>query len=105
MSAIRMIYVTCSSEEEATQIAKSLLDERLVACANIGAKMASLSSWKNELHKAEEFPLWLKTKESLALEVIARVEELHSYECPCVVSLPISLSSAGFEQWLVETTK
>ncbi len=104
MSAIRMIYVTCSSENEALNIAKILLEERLVACANIGAKMRSLYLLKDELNQADEFPLWLKTQAKLVQKVISKVEELHSYECPCVFALPIEASSNGFEQWLVETT-
>jgi periplasmic divalent cation tolerance protein len=82
---MRLIYTPCSSKEEAKTIASSLLEQKLIACANIIPNIQSLYIWEGELRDEEEFILLSKCKEKHAQEVERKIEEMHSYECPCIL--------------------
>ena len=99
-----LIYVTSSSKEEATKIAKILVKEKLVACANIYDNVSSIYQWKGELQEDTETIIILKTKMSLFEQVSAKIKELHSYECPCIVALPISIGEKNFLDWINNLT-
>jgi len=103
--AYSFIYITCSNKEDALDIANQLLEEKLIACANILPDMTSVFSWKGELEESLESVLILKTKDSLYQQVEARVKELHKFECPCIVSLPIQKGFAPYLKWIDESTK
>ena len=100
----RTVYITTGSEKEAEQIAKTLVEEKLVACANIFL-IKSVYWWEGEVQNDNEFAMFLKTKESLVEEVIRRVKELHSYEVPCIVSLPLEKGNPDYFKWIEESTK
>jgi len=99
-----IVYITASSREEAEKISRVLLEERLIACANILDPVASLFWWKGEIRKDAEALLIAKTKESLVDQLIERVKALHSYECPCIVSFPLVKGNPDFLKWISEET-
>lgn len=99
-----LVYVTAESREEALAIGRSLVEERLVACANVIDGMTSVYFWKDQIEQASEAVLLLKTRQELVPRVIIRVEDLHSYDCPCVVALPISAGNPVYLQWLSNET-
>jgi periplasmic divalent cation tolerance protein len=97
-------YVTCPDRGQALAIARSLIDERLIACANIFPGMTSLYRWEGEVHEAEEVVLVLKTSMPLVEPVIQRVKVLHSYTCPCVAVLPVTGGNPDYLAWIVAET-
>ncbi len=100
-----MLYITASSTEEAASIGKTLLEERLAACINIIPGMTSMYWWQGRIESSSEAVLIVKTTEILVPEVEERVLEMHSYECPCVIALPINKGNKAFLQWIDETAK
>jgi periplasmic divalent cation tolerance protein len=100
----RTVFVTTAGDDEARRIGRVLLEERLVACVNIVDRIRSLYWWREAIQEDEEAAFVAKTRAELVERVIARVQELHSYECPCVVSWPIMDGNPSFLQWIADTT-
>jgi periplasmic divalent cation tolerance protein len=100
-----LIYITAGSMDEARGIAKALVSNRLAACANIIDNMNSLYWWNGEIQEEREVILIAKTVESLVPEVIDKVQSMHSYECPCIVSLPIIDGNPAFLEWIEKETR
>lgn len=100
MTDIRFIYVTTKDADEARRLARTLLEERQIACANILPQMEAIYEWQGKVCEEKEAVLILKTTAAKVAAVIARVEELHSYEVPCAVSLGIEEGSAAYLDWL-----
>lgn len=99
------IYVTCATEDEARTIAHSLLKDRLVACVNILPVIQSLYWWNDAMQDDRETAFFAKTTEENMDKVIERVKKLHSYDCPCIVSLPIKKGNPDFLKWIVDTVE
>lgn len=99
-----LIYITTKDEEEARKIGKTLVVEKLVACVNIHP-IESIYRWGGEIREESEIAMLVKTKAKLVDEVIKRVKELHSYEVPCIVSLPIEKGYPDFLKWINQSTK
>lgn len=100
MTSVRLLYVTTKDADEARKIARELIDRRLIACANILPQMESIYRWKGQIEESSEAVLILKTEERLVAKTIEAVKELHSYEVPCVLSLPVEQGSEGYLNWL-----
>lgn len=81
-----------------------MVEERLAACANVVDGMTSVYRWQGKLASETETVLILKTRQGLAEAVIARVNALHSYECPCVVVLPVIAGNPAFLDWIAQET-
>lgn len=103
MSAI-MIYITCAGSEEAEKIASHLLDRGLVACANIMAPHRAIYKWQGKVENAQETAMIVKTREGLFEQVRAEICAMHSYECPCIVAVPLVAGHEPFLQWINEQT-
>ncbi len=103
MSA-RFVYITASSEEEAARIGKRLVEDRLVACANIIGSIRSFYWWEGKIQEDQEAVVIVKTREELMERLMDAVRSLHSYECPCVVSLPIVEGNPDFLRWIYDET-
>ncbi len=99
-----LVYITASSVDEARAIAKELVSSRLAAGANIIENISSIYWWEGEIQNEKEALLIAKTKESLVEELIEKVKSMHSYSCPCIVSLPIIKGNKPFLDWIVDTT-
>jgi periplasmic divalent cation tolerance protein len=100
-----LVYVTAAGEAEAELIAREVVTRRLAACANIVPGMRSLYWWRNKLESARETVLLLKTTDALAEPLVAAVKQLHSYETPCVVILPLSGGNPDFLRWIEAETR
>lgn len=99
------IYVSCDSEKQAISIGSALVEERLVACVNILGEMKSLYWWDGDVQSGDEIVLIAKTTEPLVATVTNRIKELHDYEVPCVVALPITGGNPDFLEWIRQETK
>jgi periplasmic divalent cation tolerance protein len=95
-----LLYVTAGSEEEANKIATTLVEEQLVACANILGASTAIYRWKEKLTKETEFILILKTVARLVQKSVQRIGELHSYECPSVIVIDINDGNKEFLTWI-----
>lgn len=98
-------YVTTPNRESALSIAHCVVGERLAACANILPGMTSVYRWKGQTQVDDECVLILKTRRSLTERLQARVLELHGYECPCVVFLPVVDGNPAYLAWLGSETE
>ncbi len=98
-----MIYITTSGEEESKLIAKTLLEERTVACANIIPSMKSFYWWEGEIEEDTESILILKTRSDKLDTLIKRVKDLHSYELPCILEISIQDGSEDYLKWLEDS--
>jgi periplasmic divalent cation tolerance protein len=103
--AANFIYMTAGNKAEAQKIAKALVEHRLAACVNILENMQSIYRWEEEIQEDTEVVLIAKTRESLVSELIEKVKSLHSYDCPCIVSLPILDGYAPFINWIHDEVK
>jgi periplasmic divalent cation tolerance protein len=101
----RLIYITASGMDEARTVGRALVSERLAACVNIIENMQSMYWWEGEIQEDREVILLAKTRETLVQRLISRVKELHSYDVPCVVSLPITGGNPAFLDWIVAETE
>jgi periplasmic divalent cation tolerance protein len=99
-----LIYVTSKDAEEARRIAKAVVNERLAACANLLGGVESIYRWQGAVCEDQEAALMLKTSGARKQELIDRIRELHSYDCPCIVALPIADGNPDFLRWIAEET-
>lgn len=100
-----VIFVTASTEEEAKKIESTLLDQRKAACVNIILGIKSSFWWKGEIETAQEVLLVIKTKTSKLNEIIRIVKEIHSYETPEVIALPIIGGNEDYLRWIGKEVK
>jgi periplasmic divalent cation tolerance protein len=99
------IYVTASSYEDAHRIGSAVVAERLAACANLLPGITSMFWWEGRVQEASEVTIILKTRSDLVERLTDRVRELHPYECPCIVALPISGGNGMFIDWIISETR
>ncbi len=92
-----LVFITSSSEKEGEKIGSALVKERLAACVNLIAGVKSTFRWKGKISSEQEVLLIVKTKDRLFHKLKKRVQELHGYEVPEILALPIL---AGFEKYL-----
>ena len=100
-----LVYITAGGREEALQIGRALVEDRMVACANVLDGMYSLYWWEGAVQQDSEAVLIVKTRRALVPRVIERVRALHSYDCPCVVALPIVDGNPDYLAWLAAETE
>lgn len=94
------IYVTTKDKAEARSIGRYLVQSRLAACINIFDHMNSMYFWKDEFQDDQEAVLIAKTTEQRVPDLIEAIKNRHSYDCPCIISLPISGGNPDFLRWI-----
>jgi periplasmic divalent cation tolerance protein len=99
-----LVYVTASSSTEALEIADDVIGARLAACANVIPGMTSVYRWQGEVRQEQEVVLLFKTRSELVAALTERVTARHSYDCPCVVAVPIVDGKPEFLSWIVAET-
>ena len=105
MSRPCLLYMTAGDREEALALARMLVGERLAACANVLGAATSVYRWQGAVQEEDEVVLVAKTVEDRVDAVARRVREMHSYDSPCVVALPISGGDADFLAWVQEEVR
>jgi periplasmic divalent cation tolerance protein len=98
--AINFIYMTAGNKAEAQKIGKALVESRLAACVNILDNMHSIYRWEEKIQQDSEVVLIAKTTDRRVSQLIDKVKSLHSYDCPCIVSLPVSDGYPPFLDWI-----
>jgi periplasmic divalent cation tolerance protein len=99
-----VVLSTAGSREEAERIASALVDEHLAACVNVIDGLTSIYRWQGKVERASEVLLVIKTRRASAARLIARLGELHSYDVPEAIVLPIAAGSRPYLQWLLAET-
>ena len=105
MSNYIVIYITTGSINEAKKIGRTLVEEKLVACSNIISPIRSIYSWQGEICDDKEALMVLKTRKTLFKQIVNRVEDLHSYDVPEIIAMPIIEGSTKYLSWINEETK
>ena len=104
MSEVAAVYAVFGSAEEAARIARTVVEERLAACANLLAPCRSVYRWDGAIEEAEEVPALFKTTALLAPVLIARIAALHSYDVPAITAWPIADAHAPYADWIALET-
>ena len=99
-----LAYITASDLNEAEKIGQALVQNKLVACVNIFSGMQSMYMWKGGLEKSQETVIIAKTTEKLRDRVLEKVQNIHSYECPCIIFIPVMGGNPEFLQWITHET-
>jgi len=94
-------YITTKDKEQALTIGRTLVEERLAACVNVLDPMTSIYRWENGICTDNEAVLIAKTSAAKAEQLSDRLKELHTYECPCVVFMPIVNGNKEYLEWLL----
>jgi periplasmic divalent cation tolerance protein len=95
-----IVFVTAGNREEAVKIVRTLLEEKLIACGNIVDPVSSLFWWQGEIEEEKEALVIMKSHEKLFKKLSKRVTELHSYDVPEILALPIVDGSPSYLDWL-----
>jgi periplasmic divalent cation tolerance protein len=103
-SRILLVYITAPDGECARRLGATLVRERHAACANIIDGLASCYWWQGEVETAVESLCLCKTTARAYPGLEARAKELHPYETPCIVALPLGAGYAPFLRWVDEET-
>lgn len=100
-----IIYCTVPNKKEGKIIAKSLIENNLAACINVIDKIESTFSWDGELCEETEAMMIIKTKKVLFEEIRTSIKELHSYNVPEIIALPIVEADETYLKWIAHETR
>ena len=94
------VFIIAASHQEAEKIARAIVEEKLAACANILPGLQSIYRWQGKVEQANECAIIAKTMAQKFDVLQLRIKELHSYDCPCIVALPIVAGSDEYLDWI-----
>ena len=103
MSNEKLIISTAGSRDEASRIAKVLVEESLAACVNLAGPIDSVYRWHGKIENAQEFLMLIKTTSAKSAKTIARLRELHSYQLPEAIEIDIEGGSTEYLRWIRES--
>ena len=98
------VYMTAGSFEEAKSLAQILVGQNLAACVNLLENMTSIYNWEDKMEESQEVIMIAKTRKTLMPKLIEKVNSLHSYDCPCILELPIQGGNPEFLSWIESQT-
>jgi periplasmic divalent cation tolerance protein len=98
-----MAWITCPSQELAQKIAQSLLEQQLIACAQISGPIQSMYTWEGKIHSDEEWRLVLKTTAQVQHQLIAKVLEIHPYQTPQIVLTEVIGGHPEYLNWIQDS--
>lgn len=97
-------FVTAPSEDEASGIARALVESRLAACVNIVRNIRSIYRWQGAVEDDSEVLMVVKTERGLFAALSEKVKEMHSYDVPEIIAIPIVDGSESYLEWIREST-
>ncbi|MBI4538770.1 MAG: divalent-cation tolerance protein CutA [Gemmatimonadetes bacterium] len=103
--ATRVVLTTLPDADAAEAFVRCLVEERLVACGNIVPGIVSLYWWKGEVERASEALVILKTTEGVLRDLLTRLPELHPYEVPELLALPVGAGHLPYLAWVAQETR
>jgi periplasmic divalent cation tolerance protein len=105
MTNIKLIYTTFSCVNDTKHVIKQLLEEKLIACANINSNVQSIYQWEGKTCCEDEVSVILKTNDLLVNKAMEKLKALHPYKIPCIIVLPLSSIDENFAEWINEVLK
>ncbi len=105
MSDKVLVFVSCEGKEQAEKIAGALVEERLAACVNVLPGVSSCYVWEGKLTWSQEVLLVVKSTREAFGALEKRVVELHSYEVPEIIGVPVELGLAKYLQWVGDSVQ
>ena len=102
--SIILFYVTLPHTESGTQIAKKLLEDKLIACANILPSHTSVYEWDGKIVEENEHVMILKTRAELAQKVEEVVSTMYPYDTPCILQINTEGVNSPFSEWINQQT-
>jgi periplasmic divalent cation tolerance protein len=100
--AKKLVLTTAGTRNEARRIARALVERRFAACVNVVGPMESVYRWNDAVQASEEWLLLIKTTEEAFADVNQAISELHSYELPECIQIPIEAGGSAYLQWIEE---
>jgi periplasmic divalent cation tolerance protein len=101
-SPITMAIVTAPSHDVADRLVTTIVEERLAACGNIVPGLTSIYHWEGALQRASEVLIIFKTTRAVLAQLMARVEEIHPYDVPEVLAVPVTAGLDAYSAWVAE---
>ena len=102
---VELVLVTAPDAEVARELARSLVEARLAACVNVVPGLRSIYRWKGEVLQDDEVLMVLKTTAARYPRLEARLRELHPYDCPEVIALPIEAGHPPYVDWVMQSVQ
>lgn len=99
-----VVYCTCPDQGAAEYIAEAVVTEQLAACVNLVPDVTSIYCWQGEIQHVAELLLIIKTCRTVYPQLEARIIELHPYQVPEIIALPIQTGSAAYLAWIADNT-
>ena len=99
------VVVTAADADWLAGFARTLVEERLAACGHVIPAVRSVYRWAGAVHDEGEARVGLHTRRSLVAAVVARTAELHPYDVPCVIALPLAGGAPDYLRWVVAATR
>jgi periplasmic divalent cation tolerance protein len=99
-----LILCTCPDQVTAERIAETLVGERLAACVNLVPGLTSVYRWEGRIQRDTELLLLIKTRAAVYPLLEARIRELHPYQTPEIIALPIQTGTAAYLDWIADNT-
>ena len=100
-----VVFTNVPDNATATALAQALLDERLAACVNIGAPVDSMYHWRGGIETARELPVAIKTRTALYSQVEAAIRNIHPYDTPEIIAIPMAAGDARYLAWIDAETR
>jgi periplasmic divalent cation tolerance protein len=100
----RLMLCTCPDQETAQQLADQLVNERLAACVSLVPGIISTYRWKGEIHREPEVQLLIKTTIEQVEQLIERLRQLHPYDVPEIIAIPIREGLTDYLNWITACT-
>ncbi|MEW5903019.1 MAG: divalent-cation tolerance protein CutA [Pseudomonadota bacterium] len=105
MSEVLLVLTNLPDRAAAEHIAEALVTNRAAACVNILHGCTSVYRWQGGLERAEEVPLLIKTTRAAYAGLEQKLRELHPYEVPEIVALPVTAGWPAYLDWVATETK
>ena len=99
------VVVTAADVDRLTELTRTLVEERLAACGHVIPAIRSVYRWEGRVHDEGEARVGLHTRRALVPAIAARTAELHDYDVPCVIALPILGGNPAYLEWLAAETR
>ena len=104
MDETLLVLTNLPDRNTAVKLAQDLVERRLAACVNVLAACTSIYRWKGAVENAQEVPVLIKTRSALYDELEAAINELHPYELPEIIAVPVVRGFAEYLAWVEEGT-
>ena len=100
-----ILYCSCPDSETAEKIARSLVKDKFAACVSLFNPVTSIYSWQGNIEQAQEVILMIKSSEHRYTDIEKRILDLHPYELPEIIAVPVKQGLPGYLDWIKQCTQ